>query len=172
MPTTDSGRLVTAAIWVTGIADVFVASTASALQMASSARNTSCLTSSRSNTASTTMSASAAASSSVVPVIRPTAASASASASLPLATNLPSDAWMPARPRSTAAWSRSRSVTDHPAWAATWAIPDPISPAPMTARRPAIAAPSMFAPAHPAPPGGPYPVRLNAGSAGSPGMAA
>ena len=52
---------VTAAIWVTGIAEVLVASTASALQILSSARNTSCLTSSRSKTASTTMSASAAA---------------------------------------------------------------------------------------------------------------
>ena len=36
MPTTDSGRAVTTAIWVTGMAEVLVASTASALQMRSS----------------------------------------------------------------------------------------------------------------------------------------
>ena len=75
VPTTHSGRSVTAAICVTGIAEVFVASTASALQIRSSSRKTSCLTSSRSKTASTTMSASAAASRSVAGVIRASAAS-------------------------------------------------------------------------------------------------
>ena len=84
MPTTDSGRSVTAAIWVTGMAEVLVASTASDLQILSSARNTSCLISSRSKTASTTMSASAAASRSVVGVIRPSVASTSDAVDLAL----------------------------------------------------------------------------------------
>jgi hypothetical protein len=48
VPTTLSGRSVTAAIWVIGIAEVFVASTAPARQIRSSSRNTSCFTSSRS----------------------------------------------------------------------------------------------------------------------------
>ena len=77
VPTTDSGRAVTAAIEVIGMALVLLASTAPSRQIRSSSRKTSCLTSSCSKTASTTMSASAAASRSVVVVIRPSAASAS-----------------------------------------------------------------------------------------------
>ena len=65
-----------------------MASTASALQILSSARKTSCLTSSLSKTASTTMSASAAASRSVVVVIRPSAASTSDASILPFSANL------------------------------------------------------------------------------------
>ena len=41
-------------------------------------------------------------------------------------------------PAQVAASSRSRSVTCQPACAATWAMPEPISPAPTTASRPAI----------------------------------
>ncbi len=78
MPTTASGRSVTEPIWVIGIAEVLVASTAPSRQIRSSARKISCLTSSLSNTASTTMSASPAASRSVVVVMRASAASASA----------------------------------------------------------------------------------------------
>ena len=81
----------TAAIWVIGMAEVFVPSTAPALQILSSARNTSCLASTRSKMASTTMSASAAASRSVVVVIRPSVASTSSSVILPLAANRPSE---------------------------------------------------------------------------------
>ncbi len=98
VPTTDSGRSVAVAIWVTGIAEVLVASTAPSRQILSSARKTSCLTSSRSKTASTTMSASAAASSSVVVVMRPSAASTSSTAMCPLAANFSSDVRIPATP--------------------------------------------------------------------------
>ena len=66
MPTTDSGRWVAAPIWVIGMAEVLVASTASGPQIRSRMPNSSRLTARSSKTASTTMSASAAASSSVV----------------------------------------------------------------------------------------------------------
>ena len=85
-PPTRAGS-VTAAIWVTGMAEVFVANTASARQMRSRSRNTACLTSSCSNTASTTMSASAAASRSVVVAIRPSVASTSSPVIAPLLAN-------------------------------------------------------------------------------------
>ncbi len=71
-----------------GIAEVLDASTAPSLQIASSARKTSALTSIFSNTASTTRSAVAAASRSVVVVIRASAASASASAIRPFVDEL------------------------------------------------------------------------------------
>ncbi|BCB84639.1 hypothetical protein Psuf_019520 [Phytohabitans suffuscus] len=138
VPTTDSGRWVAAAIWVTGIALVFVASTAPGPQILSSCRKTSCLTSSRSNTASTTMSAPAAASRSLVVEIRPSVASTSSGWIAPLLANFSSDRRIPATPRLVAASSRSRSVTSQPACAATCAMPEPIRPAPMTASRPAM----------------------------------
>ena len=112
IPTTDSGRLVAVAIWVTGMAEVFVPSTAWAGASASSTAKTSCLTSSRSKTASTTRSALWAASArSVVVEIRARAASRSSPVSLPLATNLSYDARIPASPRSSCSSPTSRRVT-------------------------------------------------------------
>jgi hypothetical protein len=133
VPTTDSGRWVTAAIWVTGIALVLVASTAPSRQIRSSSRKTSCLMSIFSKTASTTMSASAAAASSTVVVMRPRAAAASSADNLPLAANRSSDVRMPETPRSRASSVTSRSTTWCPAVAATCAMPEPISPDPTTA---------------------------------------
>jgi hypothetical protein len=129
---------VAAAIWLTGIALVFVASTASGRQILSSCRKTSCLTSSRSNTASTTMSASPAASRSVVVVMRPSAVSTSPGWIAPLLANFSSDRRIPSTPRLVAASSISRRVTSQPACAATWAMPEPIRPAPIIASRPAM----------------------------------
>lgn len=40
---------------------------------------------------------------------------------------------MPSRPRARASSVTSRSTTSQPAWAETCAMPDPMSPAPMTA---------------------------------------
>lgn len=132
-PTTRSGRSVAAAILVIGMAEVFEASTVSSRTTLSRARKISCFTSSFSKTASTTMSASAAASRSVVAVIRPRAASAFSAANFPLLTNLSYDAVMPPMPRLSASSVTSRRTTSQPACADTWAIPDPMSPAPMTA---------------------------------------
>src|SRR2546430_1707594 len=140
VPTTDSGRWVATAIWVTGMALVLVASTADSLQILSSARNTSCFTSRRSNTASTTMSALATSSRSVVVRIRWIATAATSGSSVPLRTCRPSESRMLSSPRLSASLVRSRRVTSQPAWAATCAIPAPISPAPTTASRPAIPA--------------------------------
>jgi hypothetical protein len=88
--------------------------------------------------ASTTTSASVAASRSVVGVIRARVASASSSVILPLAANRLSESRIAAMPRPVAASSTSRMVTCQPAWAETCAMPEPISPEPMTAKRPAM----------------------------------
>ncbi len=88
VPTTASGRSVTAAIWVTGRAEVLVASTAPSLASLSSSRKRVCLTSRSSKTASTTTSAVATASRSVVAVIRASASAAASAVQLPLADEL------------------------------------------------------------------------------------
>jgi hypothetical protein len=69
-----------------------------------------------------------------VVLIRASAASASAAAILPLLTNFSYEAVIPARPRAVAASDTSLSTTSYPAAADTWAMPEPISPAPITAR--------------------------------------
>ena len=99
VPTTISGRSVTAAIVVIGMAEVFVANTVSSAQMASRRRKTSALISSFSKTASTTISASPTASRSVVVVIRASASCASCSDSRPFCANLSNEAAMASLPR-------------------------------------------------------------------------
>jgi hypothetical protein len=111
VPTTRSGRRVTEAIAVIGIADVLVASTASSRVTRSSTRNTSCFASICSNTASMTISASPTSSSSVVGWIRSNAASASSRLSLSFDTNRSYDVLIALSPRSVAAVSRSRRIT-------------------------------------------------------------
>jgi hypothetical protein len=137
VPTTRWGFWVAAAIAVIGIAEVFEANTvAGFVTSASSVANNSVLISSFSNTASTTMSASPAASRSVVVEIEFSADSATAESIRSLATNRASDDSIEARPRAVASVETSCRVTCHPAVAATWAIPEPISPAPTTMRCP------------------------------------
>ncbi|CAM5534289.1 hypothetical protein STENM223S_06721 [Streptomyces tendae] len=88
-PTTRSGRSVTAAILVIGIAEVLDGEDRPRPSTSlSRVRKISCLTSSFSKTASTTTSASAAASRSVVAVMRPRAASASSAVQLPVGDEL------------------------------------------------------------------------------------
>ena len=84
IPTTSCGRAVTPAIASTSSVDVFVARIVPGFAIASSLRNTSCLTPISSNTASMTRSTSAAASSDVANVMRAMRASISSCDSLPL----------------------------------------------------------------------------------------
>src|SRR5690606_25421476 len=132
-PTTRSGCAAAAAISVIGIAEVFVARTVSGAQISESRPKTSCLTSNRSNTASTTISARAASFRSVVEAIRARAARASAASIFSFATNLSRESPMARPARSSARGSLSISVTSHSPRAATCAIPEPMSPEPITA---------------------------------------
>ena len=86
MPTTRSGDEVADAISVTESAEVFVASTASGLQMRSSSAKSSCFGASSSTIASITRSQSAKSASAVVSESRPTASSRAACSSWPFST--------------------------------------------------------------------------------------
>ena len=90
-PTTRSGRSVTLASSVIGMAEVLLARMARGGQRRSSSRKTSCFNALSSKTASTAKSASAAASSARVGLSLPSADSRASAANCPFSTNLPSD---------------------------------------------------------------------------------
>src|SRR5206468_242276 len=66
---------------------------------------------------------------------RPTMSSFARSSSLAFATRASRLFRMPPRPRSSNSWLASMTVVANPAWAATWAMPEPISPQPSTPTR-------------------------------------
>ena len=134
MPMNLPGRSVAAARRVTEIDDVLVAIRVSSLvSLGQSACRISFLTASSSVAASITRSTLAAASSSTDCVIRASAATRSASSTLPRATWRRMLRSIPARAASRRSWAMSMSVTSSPERAQTWAMPDPICPAPIIA---------------------------------------
>src|SRR5579872_2286601 len=133
MPTTRAGSLTAEAISVIDKAEVFVAKTASGRQSASSLEKSSCLRAIRSGIASMTSVAPAASSSLSDPRTRPRTAWASSSDSFPRSTPLRRFASIRPTPRSSAWACASIKTTSKPPLARLWAIPLPITPAPMTA---------------------------------------
>jgi hypothetical protein len=114
---------------------VFEANSVSGSAARVSAVQVSRLRSSSSKTASMTMSCPAAPPAPTAVAMRARISSASCCSILPLSTwrvRLPA---MRALPFSASSWVRSDNVTDFPAAALTWAMPCPISPAPMTKTR-------------------------------------
>ena len=144
MPITCAGRRVSAPSLVMDMEDVLLARMALPARMRSSARKISAFTSKRSDAASTTNSAPPSASRSMMGVMRASAGSISASCSLPLAASRPRLVRISPSVRSRRRCSTSHSSTRKPARAKTWAIPEPIVPAPTTPTVPisAIANPS------------------------------
>jgi hypothetical protein len=132
MPMTLSGRLVTAAIFVIEIDDVFEARMHSGPARASSLAKRSSFAVRLSTMASMTMSAAATASKPVAVRMRPATASFSAAVIFPLSTPRWRLAEIVDRARWRASPATSTRVTSKPAAAAVWAIPFPIVPAPMT----------------------------------------
>ena len=130
MPTTFSGRRAAPASDVTGIDEVFVASTVSAPQSSDSWANRSRLRSARSGAASITRSHPASPSSAEADSRRPSAEGSTR----PFSTHLErpdSTASAPwASAWSSGSWSRVRMPAAQP----SWAIPEPIVPAPTTPR--------------------------------------
>ena len=133
MPITCAGRLVSAAIFVIEMEEVFVARIADGGRIRSRAVKTWAFSSRRSGAASTASSMPASDSMSTVVVMRSRAGSTSASASLPLAASRLRLVRIESRARSRKRCSTSQSVTGKPERANTWAMPDPIVPAPITA---------------------------------------
>src|SRR5882672_3726025 len=134
MPTTRSGRAHASAMIVIGSDEVLVASNASAAHSEPSLPKILRLRSMLSGTASITTSASRTAASKLLePESFASAASRSAGVTFCFSTPLSRFDLTLARPRSSAAWSRSTSRVSTPHIASAWAIPCPIVPAPITA---------------------------------------
>ena len=132
MPTTRSGRAAPVAIAVTSREEVLVASTASGSRIEERSPNSERLRSRDSGAASITRPQGASSSSEPAGSSRAAAASASAALHRPRSAPLPRFASTCAAPlasaSATGSWSRVRA----PAMHASWAIPDPMVPAPMT----------------------------------------
>ncbi len=82
--------------------------------------------------ASMMMSQSLRSSSEIVPRMRPRISVCCSGVMLPFSANFASDFSIPAKPRSHKSCVTSRTMTSHPAAAAVWAMPEPISPQPST----------------------------------------
>src|SRR5512135_371807 len=133
MPTMRPGDFIPAASSVIDSDDVFDARIAAGGTITSSSRSRPRLVSRSSTIASTTSSALTQSPSAWTGAIRAVAAAAAAASSLPLAAR-PARVWpIPSRARSAAPIRVSNRRTGCPAWAATWAMPMPMAPAPMTA---------------------------------------
>ncbi len=132
MPMTLSGRLVWAAMRPMGIEEVFVARITPGRQTRSSSRKSSNLISCFSVAASTTKSAAAMSLRLVLGLIRSRTASRSAAAILPFSTLRERTPATVLSPLSTNSCWMSFMMTFRPLMAATWAMPLPIWPAPMT----------------------------------------
>ena len=132
MPMKRPGRSVAAASRVIGIDDVLDAKKASGFSTGQREAKIFFLISSFSVAASITMSQSAKALLSVAVTMRAKAASRSALLTLPLLTCRSMFFAMVASARSSACCCTSISTTGMPDSAATWAMPLPISPAPIT----------------------------------------
>lgn len=134
VPTTEPGRPVAAAISVTGMPEVLVASRAPGGQSRSSSAKTRRFRSTSSATDSTATAQPATSPRSVVVRIRASVVpGSSARAPPPRAAARSREAPMPARARRRVASRRLWSTTSCPAAAATWASPAPMTPAPTTA---------------------------------------
>ena len=131
IPMKRSGRLVEVKSSVTEMEEVLVAKMASFLTRPSIEAYIFFFSSTFSMMASITKSQSARSSFLVVPRSRARTLSG-VSLSTPLSANLARDFSMAANPLSRNFCSTSSTVTSNPAVAATWAIPDPISPQPRT----------------------------------------
>ena len=132
-PTMRSGCFRPPAMAVTDREEVFVASTASAVKMPSSSAKSFFLMPRSSMMASMTSPLSLSSLRSLAGVMRPWMPSACSAVSLPFSTSLSSVFRRPASALSTASRRVSNSTTACPACAATWAMPLPIVPAPITA---------------------------------------
>ena len=117
---------------MTSSEEVLLASTHSSETISARRTYSSCLSSSRSGAASITSSHSAIASNASTGSIRAVAASASSALSLPLTASLASPSRARAAPRWSASASGSCSSVRAPERAASWAMPEPIVPAPTT----------------------------------------
>src|SRR6266542_3415899 len=131
-PSTCPGRLVAAAIAVTLHDEVFEASSACGRQMASSLTKVSFLSAWFSVIASMTRSQSLRSSSWVDPLRRPSVCSLTRSSILAFATSASRLLRRPASPLSRNAWFASITTVGNPACADTCAMPEPMSPQPMT----------------------------------------
>ena len=134
-PATRSGRRHSRAMPVTDSDEVLVARMQSSATTASSWASNACLASRRSIMASTTSSTSLSSVSAVATCRRSSVACASAPRILPLLASLSSVCSRLSRAAWAAPSRLSNSITCMPAWAAIWAMPVPMMPAPTTAIR-------------------------------------
>src|SRR3989441_11326101 len=131
-PRTWRGRVVAAARAVTLHDEVLVARIAWGGQIRSSFAKGSFLSCWFSVMASTTRAHPLRSSSRGVPPMRASAASFVAASSLPFAASPSKTSRSRLRPRLTSSALASTKSTGNPAWAATWAMPEPMRPQPMT----------------------------------------
>ena len=132
IPTRRSGRLSAAPMAVTDRDEVFDARMQSSGTTASSSAKTACLTSSRSTMASIAKPDGARSARAVTGSILPRIAALPGGSSRPFSTERSRNCSMPANPFATAVSSASNIRTRWPCAAATWAMPAPIVPAPIT----------------------------------------
>ena len=132
IPQTLSGRLVAVAISVRDMDDVLEARMTFGPQISSNSLKTLFFNSMSSRTTSIMKSASLRACISVVPFILRRIASFWAASIFPFSTLLERKRSIFFRPRSTKSSFMSLIITSQPIWAAAWAIPFPIVPAPTT----------------------------------------
>ncbi|MDT4850843.1 hypothetical protein FQZ97_850080 [compost metagenome] len=133
MPATRRGLFRPAARVVMDSDEVLLARMQSSAHSASSWRSRPRLTSRFSTMASITSRASASSSMAAAACRRATLALRASAVSLPFSTRRPSWRSMPSMAWAAAPGRASKRRTGWPAWAATWAMPAPMAPAPMTA---------------------------------------
>ena len=150
IPTTCAGRRVAAASEVIDIELVFEARIASRGRSSSRRRNSSRFTATSSTTASTARSTRAQSSRPDAARTRDSAAARSGAPSFPFSTSFPRVTASFSTERRASSGVASARTTCIPAWAATWAIPLPIWPAPTTASV-SIAIAVLLSGGHPAP---------------------
>src|SRR5262245_39108486 len=131
-PSTCPGRLVAAAMAVTLHEEVLDARSVWGRQMASSLAKVSFFSGWFSVMASMTRSQSLRSSRCVEPRSRLAVSSLARASIFALATRLSRLFWIPPRPLSRRAWFASITMVEKPACADTWAMPEPISPQPIT----------------------------------------
>ena len=131
-PSTWPGRLLAAAMAVTLHDEVLVARIAWGGAIRPSFANVSFLSCWFSVMASTTSSHPLSSSSRDVPAMRASRASLALASSLPFARSASNVSRSRSRPRLASSSFASTTVTGNPAWAATWAMPEPMRPQPMT----------------------------------------